>query len=411
MIARILGFSILLGCPSALGEVVKYEDLPRLISEKNYQVRSGKAQVSAATARTGYFARSYLPHLDAQAGYERFKLGSTNLDTNPYWNIRASINLFRGGVDYLGSEVNDLREKASEASLDEIKRSNLLTARKLYWSLATLQKMFLIQEQAIGENEKHLKTANRRVSAGIATKSDPIEFKLERTLLEQELKKMTLEKDKLRNQLAVVLAKDDHENLKVEADLSHPPESELTEESIEINQIPVVARNRLSTEIFDRQATIESRYWTPQVDIYTEYGRYSARDFQVQSATEWVAGVRVKMNLFDGLESQRKASQNRALAMAAEAQATHSSMSFKALTHELHHDLKLLHDLLHDAESSVAQSKNFLKLTLQEYRQGAKNGPDVLSASKKTIEFEKRFYELLRDFYIVKSELRSLKGE
>ena len=117
------------------------------------------------------------------------------------------------------------------------------------------------------------------------------------------------------------------------------------------------------------------------------------------------------MNLFDGLESQREASARRALAIGAEAKAQYAALSIDATVHELKHDLKLLHELLHDAESSAVQSRDFLKLTLDEYGRGAKNGPDVLEAAKKNVEFERRLFELFRDYYITRSELLALHGK
>lgn len=394
-----------------IAEVIRYEDLPRLILEKNYLVSAGQARVSAADARTGYLARSYLPKVEVSGGYERFGIAPTSPTTDPFWKIEASANLFRSGIDDLENSIRKLKKSVSEINLDQIKRENLFQARRLFWELLALKEFIRIQEQAITDNEKHMKAAKKRVSAGIATRSDPIEFQLEKTLLEQDLKKMNLDMDKLKNQLSILLARKSHEDLEIISGFSHPPDEELQSDKVELNQVPIIKSQTLSKDIFYKEGEKQSRYWMPQIDAYASYGRSTSREYEISSDREWILGVRLKLDLFNGLESQKEASVNRALAHASEAKALHFSLSTQATLHELYHDLKLLHELLHDADSSAKQSQSFLKLTLDEYGRGAKNGPDVLEAAKKQVSFERRLYELFRDYYITKSELLAIKGE
>ena len=82
----------------------------------------------------------------------------------------------------------------------------------------------------------------------------------------------------------------------------------------------------------------------------------------------------------------------------------------EAAEHEIRHDMRFLHELIHDADRDVQTAERFVKLTLTEYNRGVKNGPDLLAASERYFEFRQRRTELFRSYYEAQAELLALSA-
>src|SRR5215210_2132230 len=78
---------------------IRYDELPKLIEQRNNNVAAGKLDLDAAESVTGHLTRSYLPELGAHAGAEAFRTGPYAPTTQPLGGIDVSMNLFRGGKD------------------------------------------------------------------------------------------------------------------------------------------------------------------------------------------------------------------------------------------------------------------------------------------------------------------------
>ncbi|HEX4925188.1 MAG TPA: TolC family protein [Bdellovibrionales bacterium] len=406
---------ILLGWAAEAGEplslAVKFEELPRLIGEQNRLVRASRADLGAAETRTGALTRAFLPKLELRGGQETHKVGSLDTRTDPYWKAQAELNLYRGGRDRIESKQRLAERELAEASLSMEHKSELEKARKLYWQIAAFKELIAIQTEAIKANDEHLKAAKRKGAAGIATRADPLEFEMNRTLLEQDLKKLRLELDLAKNKLAVLIARDDHERFDVTTPLGHPPENEYQEANPAIGQVSDVRLLESRVSISKLESSKFARWWLPRVDLYGGTGllTFRERDYAIEEdRREWFAGVKIELNFFDGLVSQNESRAKAAQAEGLRLRTEHRAHELAAQLHELKHDLRLQHDLLHDSGKTIEQAKQFLKLTLNEYGRGVKNGPDVLNAAQKYLEFQRNDIELRREYYWTQAEMLSV---
>ncbi|MEK7691319.1 MAG: TolC family protein, partial [Bdellovibrionota bacterium] len=155
------------------------------------------------------------------------------------------------------------------------------------------------------------------------------------------------------------------------------------------------------------------RWWAPTVDLYATYGLLTSREREfvsMQDRLEGAVGIRVSMDLFDGLHSRTEAS---ALALQAggfENQSIQASLELKARFENARQELKITHELVHSAEENAEQGNVYLSRTLAEYAKGVKNSPDVLSATFRYVEYMRRVAELKRDYQIVKADLLAIIG-
>ncbi|MEK2687793.1 TolC family protein [Bdellovibrio sp. GT3] len=391
---------------------ITFSDLPTLVREKNEKVRASEIAVSAAQMRTGYLHRSFLPGLNLKAGSESATLGSASAEQRNFWGAEATMNIYRGGRDKLEEKIRESKTTQLQAESDRDYHTELRDARKTYWRLVANKNNLVELETALKDNEQNIQSAKRRSGAGVATNADAVQFELEKTLIIQQIKKLRVEQDALSNRLAIAIAYDDHENMELNDSFAHPPESlPVTSNSDTQNpDIKILEQEHQSHSLKKDQT---GRWWIPSLDIYTTYRRPSFLESDTRALAkenEWVSGIQLSMSIGQGLEDYATKR-----AQELEIQSTSQKLAYAkrfadATEHDLTHDLKLIHELIHAADNDVERAANFLKLTKTEYSRGVKNGPDLQDAFSKFYEFKNRRTELYRLFYEAEADLNYLIG-
>jgi outer membrane protein len=393
------------------GGSIRYDDLPRLVREKNENVQAAHSTLKAQDERTGRFTRSLLPSLSAQIGTEEFKTGADESQTQEFWKLEARINLYRGGKDRLEDEIRKTHVSAAQSDFSREYNQELKEARQTYWKLVAIARIITDRKEGSERNEANLKSAKRRAGAGVATAADTVQFELQKTLLNQDLKKLQLQQDLLKNRLSVAIGLNEHETFVIEDNFPHPDEGPL-------NVADMKAEDQLDVKILKARAEGErlrrkqnSKWWQPRLDLYSSYGLPSLSEEYTRALRrdrEWAAGVRVGFDLGQGIEDRSEARAKEWETQAASQRASHRAREAVASDHEVRHDLKLLHELIHDADRDIEKAERFMKLTEGEYSRGVKNGPDLLEAFQKLYEFRQRRTELYREYHESKAELISL---
>lgn len=400
--------------PLRAATMVSYEDLPKLVRERNENVQAAQASVRAQERRAGSFTRSFLPGFTAELGSESHKAGPDPRVERGYWRLGAGMNLFRGGRDLLeGDRRAEALHAARAGSAGEYARE-LKEARLSYWKLVAVSQLIGQREEGLGRNEKSLKAARRRSGSGQAAASDALQFELHQTVLRQELKRLVLERDLLRNRLSVALGWDEHESIEVSGDFPLPGEGKLLPGALDSARNLDVVQLR-SKEKEERLAAARiARWWAPSLDLYASYGTPALSEgysLALRREQEWTAGLKLSMSLGEGIEARSEAAAKALDAASQERRVRHRIREVVAEDHELRHDIKLLHELIHDANRDSAKAEKFLLLTEQEYARGVKNGPDMLGALQRYYDFLQRRTELYRDFHLAGAELDALLAE
>ncbi len=394
----------------ATERVVSFDELPKLIKERNENVQAAEASLSASKERTGYLTRSFLPQFSGSIGSEEFKTGTTASEKQNYWAIHGRVNLYRGGRDRLENEIRRSNEKRAKAEYAGEVNSELKEARQAYWRLLAISKILADKRQTMESNETYIKGSRRRAGAGVSTNADTLEFELQKTLLNQDIKKLTLEEDLVKNQLAVAIGLDEHENIQITGDFPHPPEDvEIPDQDPKQNlEIQKLTSMQLTDLLKKEQA---ARWWLPRLDLYSKYGVPSLDDefgTALRQDREFSLGIMLTLDLGEGLENRFDSKAKGFEAIASEKRAAHKLREVRAMDHELRHDLKLLHELMHDADRDIQKAEQFLKLTQSEYSRGVKNGPDLMNALEKLYEFRERRTSLYREYHESHAELSAL---
>lgn len=392
---------------------VKFDDLPRIIGEKNNRVKSANLATEAQKNREGYLGRSFLPKLEIGAAAETFKQGGRATRTEPTYGGELSVSLFNGFQDSLENERRKTvtLERTSVARITQ--SEELQKARASFWRIihTNLKRVLLIE--AIKTNETNQKAADRRIRSGVATNSDRLEFEMRSVNLTRDLAATDLELSEHRRNLAIFLGESIETIVEPDATLEHQhawkTELQHTESEHEF-QIQNLINRRKEVEIASK---LESRKPLPHVEAYAGYYQFNERgsDRAVEDERrESVIGLRLKMQIGDFWEAQKQSQSANIEAQSLQNQIDHQRLEIESHIVTEMNELSFLHSQVHAAEENVKRAIRYYQLTQNEYARGVKNSPDVVGASDRLLENQLLELGLLRDFQISRSHVLSKLG-
>jgi outer membrane protein len=390
---------------------ISFEDLKRLVRDKNENVQAAKLHSVAQKERTGRLARSFFPQLSAQLGSEQFKTSVEPNTQGSYWLVEASINLYRGGRDQIEDQVRNSYLDLSKLAFTMEYQKELARAQQIYWTVVSLSKLISDKKEALEKNDIHLKSAKKRSGVGIATAADTVQFELHQITLEREIKKLDLEYHAYLNRLGNILALDEHENIKVDDDFPKISGNETSTSAPNLDRQIEISAQRQLQKIDELKSKQSANWWHPKLDVYSSYGLPALSDEYTraqQKETEWVAGIRLTLDLGQGFEDHKEANSKSLEAASSAQRASYKVREINANYHDFLHDLSVLTELIKDADGDVEKAFRFLKLTENEYNRGVKNGPDLLEAFQKYFEFRERRIEYYRDYFETQSKIDAL---
>jgi outer membrane protein len=394
---------------------VRYEDLPRLLQERNEAVQGSQLLAQSSQARTGYFWRSFLPQTIFYAGGEQFKTGTYAPTAQPYGGLEVAVNLFRGGRDRQEERIRQSQASIEEASARVTYQKELSEVQTLYWDVLYTKELLEHLRQAMKLKDNGFQAANRRFRRGLVTRTDLLEFEIYGSQLKEGIESLEHENQLNSIRLKAVLGLSEDAILQISADrIVHDHDETLLRSDLQAEKNPEFLELRENQEIADLQRSRAARWWAPSLDIYGGYLLYTLRDRtfdSIQDRVDIVGGVRLQFNLFDGGQSLADARswslQANGLEKAASQRLRHLNGRIKTTQGEMIH----LHELLHASEERIRQGLSYLKSTQEEYDRGVKNSPDLLSAIERYISYQAQYVERRRDYQKAKVSLQGLLAQ
>ncbi|MBM4251656.1 MAG: TolC family protein [Deltaproteobacteria bacterium] len=395
----------------AYAEIITFNDLPALVQANNRLIKAASSNLVAFKERTPFLTQSFLPNFTASTGRQvGEKSSTTDFAAGQSYRLEASLNLYNGGRDQLEEQVREDAHEVAHAELTRESALQLLAARRYFWQIVGLKSLMDLYDEAISATQKYGIAAKRRIDHGIATQSDLIQFELHGDTLLQDRKRLMLELDIAKSQLAVLIGSQDHVGLDVNGTLTHPSHApvDLSESHLATNPDIHVFKGRIDS--LRHQATQLSSSIHPQFDLFSDYGQPTYVGSGGNNQREWLLGLRLRFDLADALTDRRESKARLAQAYATELRLEDHKAKLTAFVHELKSELPLRHELLHDAAKNQERSEALLKLVADEYNRGIRNAAELLSAAEQRLGARRRLIEQTRDFYLTEAQLTSLSG-
>lgn len=392
---------------------LKYDELPTLVREKNQAVQASTTSVEAAQERTGSLTRAFLPKVEASAGVEHFKTGGFAADTEPYGGVEATLNLFRGGLDSLEEMTRLGQLKVAESDKEKLFREELSAVRNLYWELVYHIEYLKVLDELQQLNARTRRSAKLRFERKLTTNTDVMAFDLFGQQVKEQISSAEHEIKLLNLNIRPRLGLEEAVDLKTPSAIPHDHDEALLDAHSDPSTNPEVQGFSALAEIRESAAKQSARWWMPSVDIYGAYLLYTLRDRAFPNSSDrwdWAAGARLRIHLFDGLQSQRDSASASRQAQAYQQRAAYRRTIQSTETTLAQEEMKLIHELIHGAEEYVKQGNKLMNQYLAEYDRGLRTSPDVLSGIDRVLALNKLNLERRRDYQKAKVKLLGLLG-
>lgn len=405
---------IFLTIQQAFAVEVNSASLKSLVESRNVHVEASKMEVEAAQSRKGSLLRSFLPSIELYAGQEKFKTGQLDEKNQPHYGVEARVNIFNGGRDWLNSDIRELEYQKKTFQKARVESEVLETVRNTYWEIIYLKEKTELLEKTIKLNADSLKSAERRISSGVATESDRMEFEMKAVELNQELSESKLKLESQKRSLAVLLGFDDYKEMIFSEKLEHEHDYEATLAHNRKDHSYLYKETELQAEVNRKEATQQNLSWIPKLDAYASYNQYNEREKDKPEAVdrkESVVGLRVSMSLGEVFDSYSEASALKKEALSAQKLADLQKKEIDIHVSTEMAELEFLHNQVHAAEENILRAEKYHKVAQSEYSRGVIGSPEFLTASEKLYEIRHKKIEIIKDFQVAKNHVLSKIGK
>ena len=401
---------------SAQDVAVTSDKIRNLLETKNGRIAAAKAEVESSKEQEGSLSRSFLPSIEMFGSKQNSKAGSEAEVKSSDFGVEAIFNVFNGGRDALKDEIRSLETLRREIKAKRITADELSDARAIYWNLLYLREKVGLLKSAIETNKQNLNSAQRRIRSGVAANSDRFEFEIKETDLKSELALVEGELVTESNKFKVIIGLDDRAKLTFSEPFTHSHDDAAVSNP-SASQYEFLVRER---ELLGRQQRLSAsdyrRSLWPKLDLFAKYNKLSQRQdtgalgSQTKNRDDAQFGVSFSLDLADSLQLRREANALEKEAAAANMLSEYERREIGAhLAGEIA-QLKILHDLVHEAEQNILRAERYYQITQSEYTRGVKNSPDVLGAAEKLFDIRHNRIKIIKDFQVAKSHILSKIG-
>jgi outer membrane protein len=408
----VLIFILISNSSFASNLLLPYSDLRPLLEKNNQEIQGRAYSVDALEEKTGFIRRSYLPKISAGIGQEKFTTGPYQSLNQSYANLEARINLYNGGRDSLEENKRKAALALGKVQYQQTLFDQLYHLRILYWKTVAAQEQLQNFKMALQLNEDNQKSAQLRIKSGIATQTDSLEFEQNKLELMQQLQKQEIELDNAQREIKAILNLDSSLVLDTLA-ISPHDEATNVKNDFDYNEQRDVKSLQWEQEIIETNKKQKFRWWTPELDVYAGYSRFTFRERDYLSAKDrddTVLGFKINFNLFDGGDSFNSAQSYIHEVRSLSARREQAKINLQALLTNKTKYLAVIDNLVHIAEENTKKSQQYFNNTIAEYKRGIKNSVDVLQASNRLISSRNEWIDRKKEYLITQSEIDSLKG-
>ena len=264
----------------------------------------------------------------------------------------------------------------------------------------------LKEEIKVSENQKLM--ASKKVSAGLTSSVDNIEFDLRQDELAIQKRRIDQMHTENHQKLFSIFGEQltDEELDKVQFRTLEELRSVLKNAKIQKN--PTLQKAQSDFEASESERVTAKSEFIPKLNFEYAFGRITPSEAKNLKYDESRLGVFLTIPLFSGFESHYKtkaATFNRAAKDKIRMQTDLNVQSeFAILTEKM----KETFDLLSINERKRTSAKKYFDMTLGEYRRGIKNSPDLVGATERLFDSEKQKYELQKDLEVLSTKLENL---
>ncbi len=403
-------FALIIGTSLARTAVAPTDAKLNELIENNPDVQVLLNRLESSEALKGRLTRSFLPKISLSYGRERFTTGPFHRANQPFGGIEAEVNLFNSGKDRIENSLRETQAEISRIEVSIIRAQVLAELKKALSHYAYLVEVKAVTTAALSQNEENLRSAQKRIEAGLASETDSLDFRQQKIQFKQEISTLEYEMGVTQRLVSTLFGNNPEDTVMTDFTNAHPDhadESKLRQSGDSL----ILKKAQLQREVANFEFENHRRWWTPTFDVYGYAQRFTQKEREYDLSGERndvTFGFKFTFPIFDGGEGPRGAQATKSLVQAKQNELRSQELVLQRQTLDARKKLELAHDLIHGSEENVQVMNQYRKRVLAEYAKGVKNSPDVLQASLRWIEANIRYAEVKKNYQFAKVEAEFL---
>jgi outer membrane protein TolC len=434
-----LPFCLCLAGPSSAQTPKEQLTLGRAVAlalETNQLVKAADLGVQAAEAQTRVAFSGYLPKVSFDYNITRgnnpvyvfgtlltqgrftaanFALSSLNYPT-PLTNFQNRFSLNQSLFDFGRTRKAVTRSRVgrdlSETELEKTRQDLIFRVFKSYFETLLAQEMVLVAEDAKKSAAADRKKAEALFEAGLAVESDLLSVQVHHAAQSEELVKA-------RNQLNLASS---NLNFEMGVPLSGSYELVKPQGPYQAENSDLASLQELALELRPdfKQAQLASRsselgvqsakadFW-PTVSAFGTW-ETDSENFASNGSNNWVAGVNVHFNLFNGRADKAHLEENRLRQRRSSAMQDHLAQAVRLQVQKAHLDLETAGQRIEVNQQATRQAEESLRIIRNRYEAGLTTVTDLLRAESAVTQARTNFLRALFDQRVSAANLELQTG-
>ena len=416
------GLAIVVFQLNASSKILSIDKAVEMALKHNPGIDVSRFDFKASKERAAYQKGYYLPRLDLGLGADRqgakYRLGD-NMDSSVLTGtISASQLLYDFGKTSGKIKASSSESKAYEADLNQQISLLILKVKKRYYDVLKTRSIINVDKENIQLQKKHLKRAQQYYKNGIKTVIDVSDAQVR--LVEAELKlnnskyELQLRRALLEEVIGTVPYGGDYQVEHRKLDLSKVSNT-LPSVKIPLRQMESFAyehRYELKSikHLIDRSGYLvesEKGGYFPSLSLEGDYNRQNMNDefTNLMPEQQWQAGLKVKWNLFSGLQTDAGVEEAKALKMKVQSRLLEIKLGIKREVVEARLNVRQKKDAVKLLENISATSKKKFYQARKRYENDLSDYVEFQEAQLGYIKSLSNLVVAYYDYYIALAKL------
>jgi outer membrane protein len=437
LILTVLLPGVLYGQQSPAASPLTLQQAVKIALEKNPQRKAALAETRAASAGVKEAKSFLLPHLlfseAATAGNDPVYVFGTRLRQQrfaasdfalnvlntplPIGNFSTRLggtwNLFDSMASWRSVNRAERAKDAADHGLERADQQIVFRVARAYYAVLLAQKQLDVAQQAVATAQAILERSNNRVESGIAVQSDSLSAQVRVATRKEELIRAQNNVEMARAEWSAAMGLSTQGEFSPADDLAErtlpvAPLEELEKQAVE--KRPDLKGIRSEEAAQDQSISIAKSSFGPRVNAFADWEADNPTLLAGGGGSNWLAGVEVQIDLFQGGAKRAELARERALREKMAAARESATDAMRLEVRQAYYDVDATHQQLEVARAAIADSREGLRIDQDRYESGLLTVAGLLAAEDAARQAQANYWETLCRYYTAYAALELASG-
>lgn len=404
--AKYITTAILLAGAFAANAQTRVELEQKLLSS-NEELKSLEKEISAQESLKKSTYSAFLPSLNAVGGLARIKTDD-EVEKGEVGYLQGSANLFAGFKDRSTFDVQKKKLELSRVAYELKTRTVKEELTEVLTSMIGLHQIEKILNEEFSITQKQKQMAARKVNAGLTSQVDNYEFNLRESEIEIQRRNIAREHEVAHQKLNALFNQEILDNELTTLSFASTGTLAKDLNLAAYSNHPLIQKAKIEEEIAQSEKSSVTADFLPKIDLSYSFGRLTPTEDEVKYNESEVA-LLITIPLFSGFDTYYKRKASVAALASKEHEKNQVILNIKSQFEQLKARASELVELYQIVDKKLLIAEKYYNLTLEEYKRGVKNSPDLVGATERFFDSKKKKIEIQKELELVQVQLNNYK--